>query len=65
MQQENGARGCTHRQGNDVLVPWVLAIQEVGMSINVHQLKMKVAELTQTRQPILHWHTGHNLVPLV
>ncbi len=32
----------------DVVVAWVLAMHEVGMSIIMHQLKMKVAELTQT-----------------
>ncbi len=31
---------------NDVVVVWVLAMQEIGMSIIMHQLKMKVAKLT-------------------
>jgi hypothetical protein len=35
--------------GEDVVVAWVLAMQKIGMSISMHQLKMKVAKLTQTR----------------
>jgi hypothetical protein len=32
-----------------VMVGWVLSLHEVELSINIQQLKMKVAELTQTR----------------
>jgi hypothetical protein len=31
-----------------VIMAWVLAMQEVSMFIIMHQLKMKVAKLTQT-----------------
>jgi hypothetical protein len=34
---------------NQVVVAWVFPIQEVGLSISLQQLKMKVAYLTQTR----------------
>jgi hypothetical protein len=36
-------------KGNQVVVFWVLAMQDVGLSISVQQLKMKVAKFTQTR----------------
>jgi hypothetical protein len=32
-----------------VVVFWVLAMQDVGLSISVQQLKMKVAKFTQTK----------------
>jgi hypothetical protein len=32
-----------------LVVLWVLAIQDVGLSISLQQLKMKVVKLTQTR----------------
>ncbi len=34
---------------DQVVVSWVLALQNVGLSISLQQLKMKVVELTQTR----------------
>jgi hypothetical protein len=34
---------------NQVVVSWVLVLQDVGLSISLQQLKMKVAKLTQTR----------------
>jgi hypothetical protein len=34
---------------NQVMVAWVFSMQEIGLSINVQQLKMKVVELIQTR----------------
>jgi hypothetical protein len=35
---------------NDVkMIKWTLTMQECKLSINLHQLKMKVAKLTQTR----------------
>ncbi len=34
---------------DQVVVFWVLAMQDVGLSISLQQLKMKVVELTQTR----------------
>jgi len=42
--------GCVLTDGEDAdVVAWVLAMQEVNMFVNMHQLKMKVAELTQTK----------------
>jgi hypothetical protein len=38
----------TDREDVAIVMAWVLAMQEVSMSITMHQLKMKVAELTQT-----------------
>jgi hypothetical protein len=34
---------------NQVMVAWVLSMQKVGLSLNLQQLKMKVAKLIQTR----------------
>jgi hypothetical protein len=34
---------------DQVVVSWVLVLQDVVLSINLQQLKMKVAKLTQTR----------------
>jgi hypothetical protein len=34
---------------DQMVVSWVLAMQDVGLSISLQQLKMKVVELTQTR----------------
>jgi len=34
---------------DQVVVSWVLALQDFGLSISWPQLKMKVVELTQTR----------------
>jgi hypothetical protein len=34
---------------DQVVVIWVLSMQEVGLSINLQKLKMKVAKLIQTR----------------
>ncbi len=34
---------------NQVVVVWVFSMQEVRLSINLQQFKMKVAKLTQTR----------------
>lgn len=31
------------------VIKWTLTMQKCGLSINLHQLKMKVAKLTQTR----------------
>ncbi len=42
--------GVVFIDGDDVVVAWVLAMQEIGMSIIMHQLKMKVAGLTQTKE---------------
>jgi len=36
-------------EGDQVMVVWVFSMQEVGLSISLQQLKMKVAKLTQTR----------------
>jgi len=33
---------------DQAMVVWVFSMQEVGLSINLQQLKMKVAKLTQT-----------------
>jgi hypothetical protein len=36
--------------GKDVeMIKWTLAMHECKISINLHQLKMKVTKLTQTR----------------
>jgi hypothetical protein len=43
-----GPRGALINGEDVVIVAWVLAMQEVSMSITMHQLKMKVAKLTQT-----------------
>ncbi len=34
---------------DQAMVVWVFSMQEVGLSISLQQLKMKMAELTQTR----------------
>ncbi len=34
---------------NQIMVVWVLSMQEIGLSIGLQQLKMKVTKLTQTR----------------
>jgi hypothetical protein len=34
---------------DQAMVTWVFSMQEVGLSISLQQLKMKMAELTQTR----------------
>jgi len=34
---------------DEVMVTWVLKMQKAGLSINIQQLKMKVAEITQTK----------------
>jgi hypothetical protein len=53
-----GPRGV-FTSGEDVdVMAWVLAMQEISMFITMHQQKMKVAKLTQTRQPhfvMVYW----------
>jgi predicted secreted hydrolase len=36
----------TNIKGRHVVVAWVLSMQEIGLSISLQQLKMKVAKLT-------------------
>jgi hypothetical protein len=36
-------------EGDVITIVWVLGMQECGLSITLQQLKMKLAELTQTR----------------
>jgi len=44
-----GLIGVLTIKEDHVVVAWVFSMQEVGLSISLQQLKMKVAELTQTR----------------
>jgi hypothetical protein len=45
---------------------WTLTMQECGLSISLQQLKMKVAELTQTRvTQFSGWNTKQQLVVMV
>jgi hypothetical protein len=42
-----------------IVIAWVLGMQECGLSITLQQLKMKVAELTQTKPtPLKHGVSG-------
>jgi hypothetical protein len=43
-----GVKDVLTNEEDVIVMAWVLAMQKVGMSITMHQLKMKVAKLTQT-----------------
>jgi hypothetical protein len=47
-----GPHGVSTKQEDEAMVTWVLNMKKVGSFVNLQQLKMKVAEITQTR-PIL------------
>ncbi len=40
---------------NATIITWILAMQKCGLLITLHQLKLKVVELTQSR-PIPFWN---------
>ncbi len=44
-----GPVGVLITKEDQAVVFWVLVLQDVGLLINLQQLKMKVAKLTQTR----------------
>jgi hypothetical protein len=44
-----GPIGVLIIEENQAMVAWVLSMQEIGLSISLQQLKMKMVELTQTR----------------
>jgi hypothetical protein len=49
-----GPQGMLIEHEDEAMVTWVLNIQKVALSINIQQLKMKVAEITQTRPTTFH-----------
>ena len=48
IHRKRGARSILHPHEEDEIVAWLLRMQEIGHSITITQLKLKVAELTQT-----------------
>jgi hypothetical protein len=46
---EMGLGGVFTIEEDVEMIEWTLTMQECRLSINVHQLKMKVTKLTQTR----------------
>lgn len=44
-----GHQGVLIKAKDGIIVNWVLNMQKVGLSFTLQQLKLKVAEVTQTR----------------
>jgi hypothetical protein len=44
-----GAKKGPYKRKDSIVITWTLTMQMCGLSINLQQLKMKVAKLTQTR----------------
>ncbi len=49
MLKKHGPPGVLSANEEATIVEWVFGMQECSLSISLHQLKLKVAELTQTR----------------
>jgi hypothetical protein len=41
------AKRCFTKEENAIVITWTISIQECGLSINLQQLKMKVAKITK------------------